>query len=424
MFASTVLNYMDRQAITLVKHEISQYFSIPDSTDFGWVLAAFSMTYALFQVPAGYLVDRWDLRWCYAAAVAWWSLAAIATSVVPSLGWLFACRALLGVGESFNWPLRLRVTARVLPPKDRSLGNGIFNSGAAVGAVLTPAVVVHLMPSLGWRGTFLAIGSLGFVWVTVWVALVRGPRSGMLARQKPAISGERPTTGGRPQLSPPAGAAFAGVAIAVVVACGLARWYGLAAVWVAIAVAMLGPLAVAGFLPRHALGGLGWATSLHEIARLKRFWILAVVSISINICWHFLVNWIPTYLRDDRGMNRSVSGYLTSATFLAADLGNLGGGCSHSRLPQWASLSSGATSGHIALHGLDPDRDRAGDAAKRRLGHRPAVPDGSRNRRVHGQLLLVHAGRLAQAHGSCCRVFGWFGKSHGGCLSAVRRCDS
>jgi hypothetical protein len=182
------------------------------------------------------------------------------------------------------------------------------------------------MPSLGWRGTFLIIGSLGFVWVTVWIALVRGKRSGMLARQKPATGGERATTGGWSQLSPAAGMAFAGVAIAVVGACSMARWYGLAAVWVAIALAMLGPLAIAGFLPRQAFGELGWTTSLHEIARLRRFWILAVVSISINICWHFLVNWIPTYLRDDRGLGRSASGYLTSATFLAADLGNLGGG--------------------------------------------------------------------------------------------------
>ena len=72
--------------------------------DFGWVLAAFYVTYALFQVPAGYLVDRWDVRWTYAGAVAWWSLAAMATAFVPSLGLLIACRALLGVGESFNWP--------------------------------------------------------------------------------------------------------------------------------------------------------------------------------------------------------------------------------------------------------------------------------------------------------------------------------
>ena len=141
MFASTVLNYMDRQTISLVKEQIATAFAIKADVDFGWVLAAFSMTYALFQVPAGFLVDRWDLRWSYAAAVAWWSLAAMATAVVPSLGMLIVCRALLGVGESFNWPCALRVTARVLPPADRSLGNGIFNSGAAVGAVVTPIVV-------------------------------------------------------------------------------------------------------------------------------------------------------------------------------------------------------------------------------------------------------------------------------------------
>jgi MFS transporter, ACS family, hexuronate transporter len=326
MFASTVLNYMDRQTITLVERQISESFSIPNFTEFGWILAAFSMTYALFQVPAGYLVDRWDLRWTYAAGVAWWSLAAVATAIVPSLGWLFACRALLGVGESFNWPCALRVTARVLPPKDRSLGNGIFNSGAAVGAVLTPIVVTVLSPRLGWRGTFLVIGSLGFLWVGVWILLVRGPRSGMLARQETAKAEESLETRGWSLLSPRAGIAFAFVGIAAIASAVLTVRFGPAAVWLGIALAMLGPLAIAGLVPRHELGGLGWATSLHEIARLRRFWILVVVSISINICWHFLINWIPTYLRTERLLSRSASGYLTAATFLAADLGNLGGG--------------------------------------------------------------------------------------------------
>ena len=326
MFASTVLNYMDRQTITLVEPQIREAFSIPSFTAFGWVFAAFSMTYALFQVPAGYLVDRFDLRWTYAAAVAWWSLAAIATAVVPTLGWLFACRALLGVGESFNWPCALRVTARILPPKARSLGNGIFNSGAAVGAVLTPIVVTFLSPRLGWRGTFLVIGSLGFVWVGVWIFLVRGPRSGMLTRQATTRADESTEPRGWSLLSPRAGVAFAAVGIGAIASAVLALRFGAAAVWLGIALAMLGPLAIAGILPRHELGALGWATSLHEIARLRRFWILVAVSISINICWHSLINWIPTYLRNDRHLSQSTSGYLTAATFLAADLGNLAGG--------------------------------------------------------------------------------------------------
>ena len=195
MFASTVLNYMDRQTITLVKDQIATAFAIKSDVDFGWVLAAFSMTYALFQVPAGYLVDRWDLRWSYAAAVAWWSLAAMAIALVPSLGMLIVCRALLGVGESFNWPCALRVTARVLPPADRSLGNGIFNSGAAVGAVVTPLVVTNLTLLLGWRAAFLVIGSLGFVWVAAWLILVQGPRA---AVARPRGSPEARGPGKRP----------------------------------------------------------------------------------------------------------------------------------------------------------------------------------------------------------------------------------
>ena len=326
MFASTVLNYMDRQAITLVEGQISQTFSIANFAGFGWILSAFFMTYALFQVPAGYLVDRWDLRWSYAAAVAWWSLAALATALVPSLGWLIACRALLGVGESFNWPCALRVTSRVLPSEDRSLGNGIFNSGAAVGAVLTPIVVTFLSPSLGWRATFVVIGSLGFIWVAAWLFLVRGPRSEMLAREAPANADREPGSQGWFRLSLPARTGFAGVAIAAIVLSLSARWYGQAAVWLGIALAMLGPLAVAAVLPRNDLAGAGWAKSLHEIVRLRRFWILVVVSISINICWHFLINWVPTYLKSERALPSSTSGYLSAVTFLAADIGNLAGG--------------------------------------------------------------------------------------------------
>ncbi len=86
-----------------------------------------------------------------------------------ALGWLFVVPRPPGRRRVVQLALRLRVTARVLPPKDRSLGNGIFNSGAAVGAVLTPLVVTYLSPRVGWRGAFLVIGSLGFVWVGVWL---------------------------------------------------------------------------------------------------------------------------------------------------------------------------------------------------------------------------------------------------------------
>jgi MFS transporter, ACS family, hexuronate transporter len=329
MFASTVLNYMDRMTIVQVSGQIRAAFGITVYEDFGWVLSTFFMTYALFQVPAGYLVDRWDLRWSYAAAVAWWSLAAVATALVPSLGWLIVCRAVLGVGESFNWPCALRVTARVLPPADRGLGNGIFNSGAAVGAVATPLVVAILTPRYGWRITFVIIGSAGFVWVAAWLFLVQGKERRLLAKPDRA---EDPSVGGGQPLSATARAAFGAMIVAALAVALTAIWYGPSAIWLGIAVAMLGPLLIGLLLPADQLPATGWAASLSEVVRHRRFWILVVVSISINICWHFLINWIPTYLKDERGLNEHTGNYLSAVTFLAADAGNLAGGWLSRRL--------------------------------------------------------------------------------------------
>ena len=95
MFASTILNYMDRQALSLVGPQIKTEFHL-DNTGFGWVMAVFSLTYAVSQIAAGFLVDRWDLRKTYAGSVTWWSLAGIATAFSPTLSVLLVCRALLG----------------------------------------------------------------------------------------------------------------------------------------------------------------------------------------------------------------------------------------------------------------------------------------------------------------------------------------
>ena len=94
------------------------------------------------------------------------------------------CRALLGMGESFNWPCALRVTSGVLPPADRSLGNGIFNSGAAIGAVLTPLIWYRPWQfELGWQYPFVILGLGGLIWVAAWLMLTA---SSALANATPA----------------------------------------------------------------------------------------------------------------------------------------------------------------------------------------------------------------------------------------------
>ncbi len=113
---------------------------------------------------------------------------------------------------------------------------------------------------------------------------------------------------------------------------------GPVAVWLAIALLILGPLAIAAILPVRDLQGMRTMAILAEVVRLKRFWIMVVVSISINVCWHFLVNWIPAYLKTERNLAGSLGNYLTAVTFLAADFGNLGGGW----LSRWLAPRAGA----------------------------------------------------------------------------------
>lgn len=323
MFASTVLNYMDRQAMALVGPQVKAQFAL-SNVGFGWVLAAFQLTYAFFQWPAGYLVDRWNVRRAYAGAVLWWSLAGIATAFAPTLGILMTFRALLGMGESFNWPCALRVTAGVLPPADRSLGNGIFNSGAAIGAVLTPLVVAPLAVAMGWRFPFVILGSCGLLWVAGWLAFTRGAA---LATATPARA-----AGERSGLSPPAWRGFlivvvlAFATVAVGLSLGLpADWRG-AAVWWGVAVFMVGLLVAALMTPRPLLDGADWAGSLGDMVRRRRFWVAAAVGITINVTWHFLVNWMAIFFQEERRLGLLVGGMVSALPFLAADLGNLGGG--------------------------------------------------------------------------------------------------
>lgn len=353
MFVVTVLNYMDRQAIAIVGPKIKAEFHLTNA-DFGWVLAAFAMSYAFFQVPAGYLVDRWNVRWVYAGAVAWWSLAAIAAAYSPTLGFLMVFRALLGLGEAFNWPCALRVTRTILPPSARSLGNGIFNSGAAFGAVLTPLVVTPIEALYGWRKAFLIVGAFGFLWVGVWIALMGGKNRHLFSGRTTSPDRSDATR----RLSLNARFAFAALGLSSFVV-GIAFYqYKIQvanplaeAIWVAIAWFMTGLLVVARFLPENALKGADWAESLGEVVRSRRFWVLMVVSISINVCWHFLLSWLPTYIKEDLktpdwlqaiaiplagGLGQLFGDQIKSATvgttllitlpFLAADLGNLIGG--------------------------------------------------------------------------------------------------
>jgi ACS family hexuronate transporter-like MFS transporter len=316
MFGATALNYMDRQSMALVEKPIREEFGL-DNQQFGWIGAAFYITYALAQVPAGLLADRLNVRRLYLVAVLWWSVAAMAASFSPTLGVLIAMRVLLGLGESFNWPCALKVTSRILPPSDRSLGNGIFNSGAAVGAVITPLLVPPMAVWFGWRVAFAVLGAFGILWIIAWRKLVPASKDEWFqVEQTYSRQGFDPKS--LINLLP---ALALGVSLWFVLPqeFGLFRW------WVAATALFIGTLAYALFTPVMPESD-DWFGRLTQVVRLRRFWVLVVVSITINVCWHFLVNWMPGYLRQDRGMSFLKSGLWAALPFLAADGGNLGGG--------------------------------------------------------------------------------------------------
>src|ERR1019366_1579074 len=99
--------------------------------------------------------------------------------LATTIGVLTGCRFLLGIGEAFNWPCALKITNEMLPPKERPLANGIFNSGAPVGALLAPVIVTTITIFFSWRAAFVTTGAIGALWVIVWIGYTRGESSGL-----------------------------------------------------------------------------------------------------------------------------------------------------------------------------------------------------------------------------------------------------
>lgn len=196
LFLATVLTYLDRQTLSLCGPMICQEFQLSNE-EYGRLVAAFRWAYAFVHVPAGYLADRVSLRLIYAAAVSLWSTAGAAAAFICGGRQLLATRAVLGVGEAFNWPCATRIIADLLPPADRGLGSGIFNSGAAVGSLIAPLIITPLALHFGWRKAFFTIGAVGFLWVFLWLWVTRK------ASVRQALLANRPSAGPRP--SPQAG---------------------------------------------------------------------------------------------------------------------------------------------------------------------------------------------------------------------------
>lgn len=196
LFFATTVNYLDRQVLSLLKPMLEEKFGWSNS-DYANIASVFQFTYAISMLFAGRIIDKMGTKKGYAWAIIIWSAGAIIHALaipigegiavvlgwigivampVSVLGFMFA-RAVLGFGESGNFPAAIKATAEYFPKKERSFATGIFNSGTNVGAILAPLTVPWIAANWGWEAAFVIIGAIGLLWLFFWFVLYEKPET-------------------------------------------------------------------------------------------------------------------------------------------------------------------------------------------------------------------------------------------------------
>lgn len=175
-FVATVINYLDRQTLSVLGPTLREQFKMSNE-DYGYVLSAFMLAYMISNGISGPLLDRLGTKIGYALSIGWWSTASVLHALAVGPRSLAGFRFLLGMGEAGNWPAAVKVVSEWFPAKERALAAGIFNSGAAIGAIIAPPLVAWLTLRFKWQAAFVVIGVTGYVWLLAWWMVYRTPKA-------------------------------------------------------------------------------------------------------------------------------------------------------------------------------------------------------------------------------------------------------
>lgn len=265
LLLATIINYLDRQTISVSASRIADELNLTDK-HLGELFSAFLFAYGIGQVVLGPLLDRMGTVVAYAIAVTAWSISGAASGIATGFGFLLMTRIALGLCESPNWPLALRVVARSFPPGQRVLATGIFQSGTSIGALIAPPIVIYLATTHGWRSSFIAVGAVGFVWVALWLLWFRSQPDFKI--DQPAVED---TTAGNVVTEEPA--------------------------------------------------------TLGAIVRSRAFWGLAIATSFLNPLQYFYTTWIPRYFDKYAGVGFGAElAQRLIIVYLALDVGLWSGG--------------------------------------------------------------------------------------------------
>lgn len=272
LFGATVINYVDRQTLSVLAAQITDELGISD-IEYSQILQAFLICYAGMYIVWGRIIDRWGTRAALAVSMVWWSLANAGHALSRGAVGLGVFRALLGLGESGNFLAAEKAISEWFPPKERGFANGLVNAAASTGAILAPPLIVLLFTLWGWRSAFVVTGAMGFVWLVFWL-----------------------------------------------------RWYWIPArhPWVSAEERSLIEKAPGGPAPQS----VRWV----ELFKFRQTWALFLGRVLADPVWWFYLFWLPKYLSDERGFSIVAIGLTTWVPFLTADLGAIAGGWASGRL--------------------------------------------------------------------------------------------
>ena len=260
LLLATMINYMDRQTLANLAVRITEQFRLSQE-QYGDIEFVFGVAFAFGAIFFGMVADRVSVRWLYPVVLFAWSTVGFVTGLTQGYSAMLVCRMLLGFFEAGHWPCAMIIMHRVMVRNDRVMGNSILQSGASLGAIVTPLIIRVIVGDShepdAWRPPFLIIGGVGMLWVVLWFAIVR--------------SGDLKQTQG-----------------------GTATQ------------------------PREKQ--LAW---LIGFARNPRFWSLFITVISINTSWQLIRAWLPKFLQQGRQYSEAEALYFNSAYYISTDVGCL-----------------------------------------------------------------------------------------------------